>query len=95
VQAVNQIAPPAARVAIWGPHSAAEPFLREDLIPTGVPAPAEALPSEGMLALGCSWATTDPSFYPADEIVWTLEREGAVMAVIKQSAPTAAPTESE
>jgi hypothetical protein len=95
VQAVNRIAPPAAKVAIWGPHSAAEPFLREDLIPTGVPAPAEALPSDGTLALGCSWATTDPSFYPAGEIVWTLERDGAVMAVIKQPAPMAAPTETE
>lgn len=95
VQAVNRIAPAAAEVAVWGPFSAAEPFFREDLKPSAVPVSPRDAPVNGSLALGCSWATIDPDFFPTDEVVWTVEREGARLAVVKRHSPAAAPGEAE
>jgi hypothetical protein len=92
VHAVNERAPSAAKVAVWGPISAAEPFFREDLEVSAMPASPPVAPVGDSLAIGCSWAILDEEFFPTGEIVWTVERDGARLAIVKrQTAADAGP----
>ncbi|HSB89268.1 MAG TPA: hypothetical protein VLD63_04475 [Anaerolineales bacterium] len=87
---INGYAPASANIAVDGPRSNASPFARgdlhlgatEELVPDGT--------NQAVLALGCNWATVDPDFYPNAPIVWSVEREGVPLALVKLVAPTGA-----
>jgi hypothetical protein len=80
---VNANAPPSAAIAVTGPESNAIPFAREDL---RVRDDAEMLSNEDfqpVMILGCAWSTIDPAFFPDAPLLWTVEREGVPLAVVK------------
>ena len=80
---VNANAPPSAGIAVTGPESNAIPFARQDL---RVKDDAEMLSDEDfqpVMILGCAWSTIDPAFFPDARLLWTVEREGVPLAVVK------------
>jgi hypothetical protein len=87
-RAVNAIAPAGSTIAVWGPVSAASPFLRPDLTPQHLPSSQVQTPTPGSLAMGCSWATIADDFLPSYETAWTVEREGVSLALVKRPSAT-------
>jgi hypothetical protein len=83
-QAVNRMAREGAVVIVWGPRTTAEPFLRQDLRLASVPVPGHEADLGASLAMGCSWATIDPKFFPGEPIVWAIERDGVPLAIVKR-----------
>jgi hypothetical protein len=84
---VNAHAPPSAGIAVTGPESAALAFAREDL---RVKDDAEILTDpdfQPTMIIGCAWATIEPGFFPEAPLLWTVEREGVPLAIVKQLAP--------
>jgi hypothetical protein len=82
--AVNAIAPTGSTIAVWGPVSVASPFLRPDLTPQHLPSSQSETPTPGSVAMGCSWATMADDFLPSYETVWTVERDGVSLALVKR-----------
>jgi hypothetical protein len=80
---VNETAPPGSGIAVWGPISTAAPFFREDLVLVKIPSSPAQGELEAYAAIGCSWATIDPAFFPDAPLLWTLERDGVPLAVVK------------
>jgi hypothetical protein len=80
---VNETAPPGSGIAVWGPISTAAPFFREDLVLVKIPSRPAQGELEAYAAIGCSWATIDPAFFPEAPLLWTLERDGVPLAVVK------------
>ncbi len=80
---VNANAPPSAGIAVTGPESNAIPFAREDL---RVRQDSEMLTDDDFqpaMILGCSWSTIDPTFFPDAPQVWTVERDGVPLTIVK------------
>ncbi|MBF8260588.1 MAG: hypothetical protein HW376_117 [candidate division NC10 bacterium] len=83
MQYVNANAPPSAGIAVTGPESNAIPFAREDL---RVKQDSEMLTDDEfqpVMIMGCAWSTIDPAFFPDAPLVWTVERDGVPLAVVK------------
>jgi hypothetical protein len=36
-----------------------------------------------MLIVGCSWVTVDPNFFPDAPVLWSVERDGVPLAIVK------------
>jgi len=76
---VNRTAPKEVTVAVWGPVAAAADFARKDLA---------VLPDDGTrnpdYVLGCKRALDDPLFYPGYETVFEVQRDSAILAVVKR-----------
>lgn len=79
---VNGVAPRSATVVVWGPTGAAQTYAREDL--TVVPESPSVQGPE--FALGCDSALRNPNFYATYSMVHTIERDGAMLAVVKSPA---------
>jgi hypothetical protein len=87
MQFVNETAPSGSGIAVSGSIGTALPFFRSDLKPVRIP---EGYAGEGVdafAAIGCSWATIDPTFFPDAPTIWSVEREGVPLAVVKLLAP--------
>jgi hypothetical protein len=84
---VNATAPPGSGIAVWGPISTALPFFRQDLVLVRIPEGSGQVELEAFAAIGCSWATIDPAFFPDARLLWSLEREGVPLAVVKVLHP--------
>jgi hypothetical protein len=70
----------------FGPESNAIPFAREDL---RVKQDSEILTDEEfqpVMIMGCAWSTIDPAYFPDAPLVWTVERDGVPLAVVKLPA---------
>lgn len=87
-RAVNAIAPAGSTIAVWGPVSAASPFLRPDLTSQHLLSSQVQTPTPGSVAMGCSWATMADDFLPSYETVWTVERDGVSLALVKRPPAT-------
>lgn len=79
VNYVNEIAPPEARVAVWGGLTTAVPFARED-IDLYADWGSRTTPD---FAIGCQRAVSSPRFFPQLEPIARVEVRGAPLAVIK------------
>jgi hypothetical protein len=80
---VNAHAPASAGIAVSGPDANAIAFAREDL---RVKQDSEMLTNENfqpVMVVGCAWATINPAYFPDAPVVWTVEREGVPLAVVK------------
>ena len=84
MRAVNEVAPPNARIAVWGPKSAAQPFFREDLKLVEVVATHSSDDLDAFVVIGCSWATTDRGFFPDSPVLSSVQREGVPLGIVKQ-----------
>jgi hypothetical protein len=77
---VNEVAPNAASVAMWGGITTSRPFARADL----------ELYSDRMnttdpdYAIGCKYALENPDFFPELDSIYEIRRGEALLAVIKQ-----------
>ena len=89
MQFVNETAPSGAGIAVWGPISNAQPFFRPDLKLVRIPEGESEGELDAFAVIGCSWATIDPAFFPAVPTVWSVEREGVPLAVVKLLPPGA------
>jgi hypothetical protein len=90
---INRVAPPSAGVAVSGPMSNAAAFARQDLH-LGDVSEMETDPDfEPVVIVACSWATIDPGFFSDAPLIWSVEREGVPLAIIK-SLVTPAPETS-
>jgi hypothetical protein len=38
------------------------------------------------MIMGCAWSTIDPAYFPDAPLVWTVERDGVPLAVVKLPA---------
>jgi hypothetical protein len=83
MQFVNETAPSGSGIAVWGPISNAQPFFRPDLKLVRIPEGDSEGELDAFAVIGCSWATIDPAFFPALPTVWSVEREGVPLAVVK------------
>ena len=84
---VNGYAPSSADIFVAGPEDNAIPFAREDLRlrdDTELSANDELRP---VLILGCSWATVRPEYFPDARLLWSVEREGVPLAIVKGLSP--------
>jgi hypothetical protein len=88
MQFVNETSPYGVRILVSAPAGNAQPFFRPDL--RLVRMSEEDLQGEADLfaVIGCSWATIDPTFFAEAPTIWSVEREGAPLAVVKLLAPT-------
>jgi hypothetical protein len=87
MQFVNETAPPGSGIAVWGPISNAQPFFRPDLRLIRIPEEYADDGLDAFAAIGCSWATFDPAFFPGAPTIWSVERDGVPLAVVKLLAP--------
>jgi hypothetical protein len=84
---VNDYAPMSADIAIAGPPASAVPFAREDLV---IGDDNESQTNEEfrpVVIVGCSWATVNPAFFPKAPLLWTVQREGVPLAIVKLLNP--------
>ena len=84
---VNEFAPPNAAIAVWGPRSAARPFFREDLKLVEVLSKDAVDDPDAFAVIGCSWAITDPGFFPGSPVIANVQRDGASLGIVKQIRP--------
>lgn len=82
MRAVNEFAPPNARIAVWGPKSPAQAFFREDLKLVSVDTHSSG-DLDAFVVVGCSWAITDLGFFPDAPVIWEVERDGATLGIVK------------
>ena len=83
-RALNQSAPPDSTLLVWGPWVPVERVIREDI---RVERFDEENPQDGDFALLPSRYNMDLIAYPEAQIVYTVERQGAILAVIKEIEP--------
>jgi hypothetical protein len=88
MQFVNETAPTGSRIVVWGPVRNAEPFFRSDLKLARMPRGDTGADPGAFAAIGCNWATLDPSFFPDAPTIWSVEREGVPLAIVKLLAPS-------
>jgi hypothetical protein len=81
---VNAVAPASAAVAIAGPELNAKPFARPDLVVREDENIYSDRDFDPMFVLGCSWSTIDPGFFPDATVVFSVQREGIPLAIVKQ-----------
>jgi hypothetical protein len=84
---VNEHAPSSAGIAVNGPEDNAIPFAREDLRVRDQSVMATDEDFQPVMLVGCAWATLSPSFFPEAPVLWTVEREGVPLAVVKLLTP--------
>jgi hypothetical protein len=84
---VNEHAPSSAGIAVNGPEDNAIPFAREDLRVRDQSVMATDEDFQPVMIVGCAWATLSPSFFPEAPVLWTVEREGVPIAVVKLLTP--------
>jgi hypothetical protein len=80
---VNDYAPASAEIAVTGPEGNAIPFAREDLHLRDDSEMATNDEFRPVLILGCSWATVNPDFFPDAPLLWSVERDGVPLAIVK------------
>ena len=83
---VNAYAPPSAQIAVTGSEASVIPFAREDLILRDDSEMATNDEFQPVLILGCSWATVNPDYFPDAPLLWSVEREGVPLAIVKSLA---------
>jgi 4-amino-4-deoxy-L-arabinose transferase-like glycosyltransferase len=84
---VNETAPPGSSIAVGWPAGNAQPFFRADLRLVRIPSGGPAGQLDAYAVIGCNWATIDPSFFPDAPTIWSLDREGVPLAIVKLLAP--------
>jgi hypothetical protein len=84
---VNETAPPGSSIAVGWPAGNAQPFFRADLRLVRIPSGGPAGNLDAYAVIGCNWATIDPSFFPDAPTIWSLDREGVPLAIVKLLAP--------
>ena len=87
MQFVNETAPAGSGIAVWGPISNSRPFFRPDLRLVRLPEGTAEGELDAFAVIGCSWATIDPTFFPGAPTIWSVEREGVPLAVVKLLPP--------
>ena len=87
---VNGLAPPEAGIAVWGPPDGARPFFREDLNEVEIRSTFRESDLDAFAVIGCSWALINPDFFPDSRVIYEVQRDGVVLAIIKEIAPSAA-----
>ena len=80
---VNHYAPASAEIAVTGPEDNAIPFAREDLRLRDDSEMVTNDEFQPVLILGCSWATVNPDFFPEAPLLWSVERDGVPLAIVK------------
>ncbi|HET7010072.1 MAG TPA: hypothetical protein VFI11_04800, partial [Anaerolineales bacterium] len=80
---VNEHAPASAAIAVTGPESNAAAFAREDLRVRDDAEMATNPDFEPWAIMACSLPTIDPDFFPDAPVLWTVEREGVPLAIVK------------
>ena len=83
---VNAYAPPSAQIAVTGSEESVSPFAREDLILRDDSEMAINDEFQPVLILGCSFATVNPDYFPDAPLLWSVEREGIPLAIVKSLA---------
>jgi hypothetical protein len=83
---VNAYAPPSAQIAVTGSEESVSPFAREDLILRDDSEMATNAEFQPVLILGCSFATVNPDYFPDAPLLWSVEREGVPLAIVKSLA---------
>jgi hypothetical protein len=95
MQYVNEYAPPSAEIAVSGgsaetslkgPEDNAIPFARSDLSLRDATDMAVDQEFKPVLILGCGWTTIAQGFFPDAPIVWTVQREGVPLTIVKSLA---------
>jgi hypothetical protein len=90
---VNAHAPPSAGIAVTGPLASASAFAREDLRVRDDSEMASTSEFEPWAILACNLETVNPGYFPDAPVLWTVERDGTPLAVVKRLGP-AGPLES-
>lgn len=80
---VNNHVPPGAVVELNIPIGVVQPFARPDLVLTVVPKGADARSQADLIVL-CARGNADLRLYPEAEVLWQVERQGAVLSVVKR-----------
>ena len=83
---VNAYAPPSAQIAVTGSEESVSPFARKDLILRDDSEMAINDEFQPVLILGCSFATVNPDYFPDAPLLWSVEREGVPLAIVKSLA---------
>jgi hypothetical protein len=83
---VNAYAPPSAQIAVTGSEESVSPFAREDLILRDDSEMATNDEFQPVIILGCSFATVNLDYFPDAPLLWSVEREGVPLAVVKSLA---------
>ena len=83
---VNAYAPPSAQIAVTGSEESVSPFAREDLILRDDSEMATNDEFQPVLILGCSFATVNADYFPDAPLLWSVEREGVPLAIVKSLA---------
>jgi hypothetical protein len=83
---LNDYAPSSAEIFVTGPEDNAIPFAREDLFLRDDSELATNNRRGPVLILGCSWATVNQDYYPDAHLLWSVEREGVPLAIVKSLA---------
>ncbi|GAB4540441.1 MAG: glycosyltransferase family 39 protein [Anaerolineales bacterium] len=78
---VNRVAPPNANVMVAGPGQVAELYAREDVTVLSDDEPNSAAFTYAVILARYGW---DKTLYPEGEIVFTVERRGLRLAVVKR-----------
>lgn len=78
---MNQHAPNASRVVVWGPTTTAQTFARNDLRIT-TEAEVDETPD---YVVACDDALFDPDYYSTFETLYEVKVDGAVISRIKKA----------
>jgi hypothetical protein len=85
---VNANAPPSAGIAVTGSLASASAFARVDLRVRDDSEMATTAGFEPWAIMACNLATVDPGYYPDAPVLWTVERDGTPLAVVKRLGTT-------
>jgi hypothetical protein len=88
MQYVNTHAPPSAGIAVTGPLASASAFARVDLRVRDDAEMATGSDFEPWAILACNLETVNPDYYPDAPVLWTVERDGTPLAVVKRLGTT-------
>jgi hypothetical protein len=81
---LNTVAPTGSRIAVPTESHTVRPFAREDLVVEAVRSEASWRRGEPGFAVVCTRGNADLGTIPEAEILWAVEREGALLTVIKR-----------
>lgn len=81
---LNTIAPIGSRVGVPSESHTVQPFAREDLVVDPIRSEASWRSGQPGFAIICTRRNADLAILPEADVVWAVEREGALLTVIKR-----------